>query len=137
MYSQSFQISWLELGEALLSLLSTMLNLLVSQDQKPLLMHVILFRIWVRPRYFSNGVMPVWPGQNVTRILDPFQHLHALFTAAKFYYWLIHWCSIVEGDRVLISWTGADHRANHYPGLKLLNYFTQNWKILPKIFFRL
>ena len=36
-----------------------------------LLLHVIQYRIWVRPGYFINQVRPAWPRQNITRLPNP------------------------------------------------------------------
>ena len=45
---------------------SRMFSSLIDQDQVPLLLHMIKFRIWVRLEYFINQLRPDWPSQNVT-----------------------------------------------------------------------
>ena len=37
----------------------------------PLLLHVIQYRIRIRPGYFINRVRPAWPGQNMTQVNLP------------------------------------------------------------------
>ena len=41
----------------------------INQDQIPLLlMQMIQYRFWVRPRYFIKWMRPIWTEQNVTQI---------------------------------------------------------------------
>ena len=63
LYSQFLKTPQEESGDTIPSSLSSMLNL---SGQTPLLIHMIQYKIRVRPRYFINRVWPTWTGQNVT-----------------------------------------------------------------------
>ena len=66
------KVFWGESGNLLLSSLWSIHN--SYQNQMPLLMHMIQYRIWVRPRCFINQVRPTdlyRPGQNVTQMTRP------------------------------------------------------------------